>query len=227
MSDATAHIGFVTMLCLFHRILAHSQVRYFVMHALFNAWVVFNVMGDFCYTLTHPTSTYAVSRTIIVHMVVFHLYHLVLYDTTDDDKVHHIVNVFLICPLLLLHPTNVAHFAFFFMCGFPGLLTYILLVLVKWKYITKGTEKCISLHVNMWMRAPGIVVACYLIGLNFVATRHVTVAIAACIVLLASLWNGMHYLRSIIISEHTHALKHRLGAVQTCTPALNAPSLSE
>lgn len=205
------HLAFLSALSIFHALLSHPRVRrarYFMIHALFNAWVVHNVLADATFTIAHPTITYTTSPTIIYHVALFHLYHWACYETSMDDKVHHIINVFVVAPLLWSYPNNITSLGLFFMCGLPGGLIYVLLTLHKVGLISKTTVKRSSKHINMWIRAPGIVVTCYLIGLNYVTSPHLWVRLTSAFVLVASMWNGMYFLSTIILSEHGASRSH-------------------
>lgn len=185
-----------------HWTFRRTSARYYILHALMNGWVVWNVFEDSCSTFANPTSTYETDPMVIYHVLFFHIHHWACYQTSVDEKVHHIVNVFVVCPMLLMHPSNIVYFAFFFMCGLPGFVTYTTLSLYKLGYITKNVEKRVSKHISLWIRTPGVVVACYLMGLNYVSWAVDLSNIAALLVLFASLWNGMYFLNSIIISEY-------------------------
>jgi hypothetical protein len=196
------HVGFLSFLCTLHWTFRRTSARYFILHALMNTWVVWNVFEDACFTLANPTSTYEINPMVIYHVLCFHIYHSACYQTSVDEKVHHVVNVFVVCPLLLLHPSNIVHFAFFFMCGLPGCVTYTTMGMYKLGYIPRRVEKHISKHVSLWIRAPGVVVTCYLIGLNYVSLAVDLANILALLVLFASLWNGMYFLDAVIISDY-------------------------
>ena len=209
------HVGFLCLLYALHWTLRCTSARYFILHTLMNAWVVWNVFDDACATLARPTSTYPTDPMVIYHVLVFHLYHWACYRTSVDERVHHVVNVFVVCPLLLTRPSNLVHLAFFFMCGLPGCVTYATLSLQKLGYVSRTAEKRVSKHINLWIRAPGVVVTCYLIGLNHVSRALDPAAnLAALLVLLASLWNGMYFLSAIVVSEYQ--------CRATCEPVIDA-----
>ncbi|ATZ80479.1 hypothetical protein BMW23_0427 [Bodo saltans virus] len=92
----------------------------------------------------------------------------------------------------------------FFMMGLPGGITYLLLFLKNCGFIKNKTEKKISKHLNMWIRAPGCVMSSYIIYLNYVngtfgemnIIKHI--AVWACI--FSNLWNGMYFASTIIES---------------------------
>ena len=53
------------------------------------------------------------------------------------------------------------------MCGLPGGLDYFLLILVKYCYIDKITEKWINRWLNLLVRMPGQMLSYYILIVNY------------------------------------------------------------
>lgn len=64
---------------------------------------------------------------------------------------------------MLYESGPVQNFIAFFICGLPGGLDYIMLILVKMDHMHAQTEKIINARINLWIRAPGLTVASVLI----------------------------------------------------------------
>merc|ERR1711871_829980 len=68
------------------------------------------------------------------------------------------------CPLLMLTGAGKSmNFTFLFICGIPGGLDYLMLVLVKQKVMKPLTEKRYNNILNVWMRAPFINISTWLL----------------------------------------------------------------
>jgi hypothetical protein len=128
-----------------------------------------------------------------------------------DEKVHHFILVFLLIPLTWIYYTNICDFAMFFMTGLPGGITYLLLFLKNLGLIETKTEKKISKHLNMWIRAPGCVITSYIIYLNYIngsfSSDNFMNKLAVGLSIVGSLWNGMYFASTII--ESYGKLPHR------------------
>ena len=75
-------------------------------------------------------------------IIGFHIYHYIAEILDFETKIHHIVTVFLTGIASILVPTGITVGAInFIMCGLPGGIDYILLVLLKYNIINKLTEK--------------------------------------------------------------------------------------
>ena len=143
--------------------------RWFLLHSLWNIWIVFGTWEDFLKTIEKPSDAankdreYNLAPTFL--SMALHLYHCIApwyaKSLNFQDLVHHVG--FAICGLgymsLWYSWGPGANFAFFFLTGLPGAIDYFLLALVKWKKIHRNTEKKFNVIINNWCRGPGCVVA--------------------------------------------------------------------
>jgi hypothetical protein len=90
------------------------------------------------------------------------------------------------------------------MTGLPGGITYLLLFLKSLGFVKNKTEKRISKHLNMWIRAPGCVISSYIIYLNYInntlGDMNWIKLLAVWISIFGNFWNGMYFASTIIES---------------------------
>lgn len=118
----------------------------------------------------HSVFTHIMNPTFAlfpVNMVfALHLYHVLYFNLSKSDVFHHsvfiptmFITTFVVAvsyPYLI----TVVNFIIFFICGFPGGVTYWMLVLVKHQHIEKITEKQVSKFLNSYIRMPGLLLGC-------------------------------------------------------------------
>lgn len=190
-----------------------ENTRYFMMHFLFNMCSTVYTYKYMIETLNNPLIIRRESNVLSFYNVLFHAYHTAFYwKSIDlDEKCHHGVIVFLMCPLTWLHYTNLCNTGHFFVMGLPGGLIYLLLSLKDLKLIEPVTEKRISKHLNMWVRAPGTVITSYIIYLNYVAGNFGKMSFGTKFAVFLSMfgmfWNGMYFASTIIESYAVHKYK--------------------
>ena len=205
--------NFVEAYCEKYKIKSDVNINntiYFLMHFFFNCYCVIYNWGNVSRIINNPYDIHHVSNKLSFYMVLFHIYHTIFCwnGIPIDEKFHHIVLVYMLNPLMWLHYTNLCDFSFFFMSGLPGGITYFLLFLKNLKIIGSLTEKFISKHLNLWIRAPGSVITAYIVYLNFghflFDSSSLAIKIAVVISVIGSLWNGMHFQSTIVTSYAKH-----------------------
>jgi hypothetical protein len=183
-----------------------DNTLYFILHFLFNMFCVYNCWNGVHSLINNPTNIIQVPNTMAIYTFLFHLYHVILCgnNISIDELLHHLW-VFIICPLLCINYINLSDMGMFFMTGLPGGITYLLLSLKNMNYIKDITEKRISKHLNMWIRAPGCVLTSYFIYLNYANNNFGSLGIfytlGVFICMFGALVNGM-YFASTIIESH-------------------------
>jgi hypothetical protein len=154
------------------------SAQYFVLHAIFNLWVMCITLPDVIFTFTshkslseNPESYNNAAITSTFGIIIFHLHHIMTSwsSLSQSDKIHHTVSV-MIMSLFSIQILNqfqrIIACSNFFMCGLPGYIDYCLLTLVKYDKIQKHTEKRINCFLNLLIRLPGQW-ACSLIGVIY------------------------------------------------------------
>ena len=99
---------------------------------------------------------------------------------------------------------NIKNICAFFTCGFPGLITYISLILSKNKYIYSLTEKKISIFQNMFLRMPGILFFVFSIIYSYFynSGKNIESFYKIFLVSVLSIFNSFYYLQQIIGSYY-------------------------
>lgn len=199
---------YMLLLLLLHKTIHLKQeIKYFIIHIITNAIIVYLTASDTLNMILNPTSPYVVVSSVPVIVWLLHVYHWLNYKLTADDMTHHIVNVFISCPLMMAGNNSIAQIATFFMSGLPGGTIYCLLVLKEYGYLTKLQEKRISKHINLWIRAPGCVIVSYISllycvnGMNICGYAYGLEFAVAAFLTIAVLWNGMYFCSTIVASE--------------------------
>ena len=137
------------------------KARYFVLHALFNFWVVYRVLPDTIITFTtfstNMKSINDSAKDTIIGVMIFHVHHLLVSwkDLILSDKLHHIISAFITPLIAFLMPERIVATSNFFMCGLPGGIDYLLLTMEKYNLISTITEKRINCFLNLCLRLPG------------------------------------------------------------------------
>jgi hypothetical protein len=86
--------------------------RWFFMHVLFNAYVVWHCLDATVGTLTHPLTAWATkydpaSQANTAAIVGFHIYHGLMYKLTTEDIIHHAVSTGIVAVVGILLPWGI------------------------------------------------------------------------------------------------------------------------
>jgi hypothetical protein len=185
-----------------------ENTLYFLSHFVFNMYSVSQTINSVIITFNNPLLLTKRPNTLSFYVLLFHIYHVILTkcNIAFDEWLHHI-KVFMLCPLLWLYYTNLCDFGMFFMTGLPGGITYLLLFMKNLKLIENKTEKYISKHLNLWIRAPGCIITAYLIYLNRyhgnfgeIKTMKKSQKFGIYLAMFGSIWNGMYFASTIVES---------------------------
>ena len=143
------------------------KARYFALHFLFNIWIIKCVYPGAIFIFNNPLMNYINDVNFIKSgqlstggIIIFHFYHTCMNysNLVLEDWVHHVVSCFIVgyigisCPIgIVLNWVNLI------MCGIPGGIDYLLLVLMKYEIIFKQTEKRINRLLNLLIRMQGYI----------------------------------------------------------------------
>eukprot|EP00944_MAST-04C_sp_MAST-4C-sp1_P008088 g8088.t1 len=152
-----------------------KSARWYLIHAVVNSAITIMVIPDMVLLLKDPINGLSgdYSDVPLAMTVGMHVFHCVSSFKTLSrvDWIHHLVSNMLVCCLCFPFKYGpLVNWATFFVCGFPGGLDYYLLFFAKIGYIESRTEKRFNRNLNMWVRAPGIVMfvpfawTCYVYG---------------------------------------------------------------
>lgn len=203
-------------ICTHHKKINIDNTLYFILHFLFNMFCVYNCWNSVYSLVNKPTLLIKVPNTMAIYTFLFHLYHVILCGNkiSSDELLHHLW-VFIICPLMTLNYINLSDMGMFFMTGLPGGITYLLLSLKNMDFITDITEKRISKHLNMWIRAPGCVLTSYFIYLNYVNNSFGNLGafkkLGVFLCMFGTFVNGMYFAGTIIESHGVTKYKEKIS----------------
>ena len=138
--------------------------RWFKLHLVSNAMICLLSYKEMNEVFDDPMRGSELSTNIYSVWIGYwlHVYHMVYFKTTRIDKLHHFFSVFVCLPIAYMLQIKLLSFHYFIACGFPGLLDYFLLILVKHKKISYLTEKEWNSDINAFVRMPFGVIASYI-----------------------------------------------------------------
>ena len=157
-----------------YKYIKKESTRYFLLHFIFNMYMVYVTWNTFMSCLFQPLSIfdedynyYSILSTVSI--MNFHLYHLLTHieELSMETMLHHLIGAIVNPIITIFYPIGklpVMHNII--LCGIPGGIDYLLLVLVKYDIIEKMTEKKINRFLNLLVRWPFIFLSNYLILLN-------------------------------------------------------------
>lgn len=201
---------FFTVLVILHYILSlfnfrSNNTKYFLLHFLVNMYIIYLVWQDVFDTLWYPLDYKVVEIYPSFVTVLFHTYHILFYDDIPyDEKMHHLVNVYITLPLLWLCYNKVCNFALSIMMGLPGGLTYGMLFLKDLNLIESITEKNISANLNLWIRCPGAICVAIIVYIQMKCHPEIFTGITfiiGIISIVGTYWNGIYFMRTIVESR--------------------------
>ena len=187
------------------RLKKNANSKYFLLHFITNMYIINVIYDDVKTILLNPLNYIIKTPYPTTLIMIFHLYHIIAYNNIPlDDKYHHIINVFILYPFLyLIEYTSVLNLGVFFLMGLPGGITYLLLFLRQFNILTSLTEKRISKHLNLWIRAPGIILTCVIMYINMYFNYEKLTRcyiITHILIITAIYWNAMYFTNTIVTS---------------------------
>lgn len=151
-----------------------ESLRYFILHFIFNMYIIYLLWNSFIYCLLNPLNVFEdkynkESMLSTLSIMNFHLYHLLSHnkELPIETLVHHLIGAILNPLLTIFQPIGklpVMHNII--LCGIPGGIDYLLLVLFKYGVVTRMQEKKINRFLNLLIRWPFIFLSNYIYLLN-------------------------------------------------------------
>jgi hypothetical protein len=209
-------LAFIVLLSLAIRYVfrVRAECRWFTLHACVNFAITLTAFPDLYLMAANPTLMLTDLTICSLYPLalnqMLHLYHTALYfnELRYMDYLHHGVMTFVAVPLIFLQTaTPLINASHVFVTGLPGGCSYAMLALVKCGRMSRGAEKRWSARLNLWMRAPGLVVICAYghIQSSFLNATLAPVPLWQRIALYMSLaiycWNGLYFASTIISSD--------------------------
>lgn len=188
-----------------------TNSRWFKLHVLANLCTVIFSYRDFFNVILNPLDNYsrAPSSLLPPNMTLaLHVYHALLFNNlTTIDWVHHIVMMTILLPTFWCPYPPLTNSIIFVTNGLPGGIDYFLLILVKEGIINRVTEKRINSKLNIWIRGPFILIAAYVIYIQWrysPTERPLFIIIA---IIAALYWNAQYFTERVVYNWGNTALE--------------------
>lgn len=187
----------------------HTKARWFAVHAVANAYVVFFAFGDMLRVLADPflAGLGPYSLLPLQMIIAVHAYHMIAFNNLrQEDYVHHILFACLMGGFACVDTFGpITNFVAFFVSGLPGGLDYCMLVAVKHGWMDALTEKVWATRLNVWMRSPGLQIGSlllYSIAVEPATRSHYRHGFTTYIALVTSaltFLNGTFYMQQVAL----------------------------
>jgi hypothetical protein len=180
-----------------------NNARWYSLHAMANALVVYYVSADLYNLLVNPIKSFSRTATYsaLNITVALHFYHVVFFrNLTLIDWLHHVLMITIaiiayFCPSSVVISTNGL---LFFLNGLPGGIDYVMLVLVKYGIIRPIREKELNSYLNIWIRSPGILIGTHNLYLTIIYSNYKPYAITKLMAILILVWNAQYFTYRVI-----------------------------
>lgn len=210
------------------RLFAPKSARWYFLHVFMNGMISYFAWPDVMFCLTHPKNCYAVDQTLSNTLgwmmgLSGHLYHMIAFDDLRyDDYLHHIL-MFPFAGLagLIFLKKPGFNFAIFALTGLPGGIDFVLLTLVKLGYINKYTEKRLNIYIQVWLRAPLLMLNC---GIFYAEMFEGHISPWCLIGVILSAWNGMYYMHDTLSNYYHKHYDHVLNMSKN--KSVSSPNLT-
>ena len=196
-----------------------TKARYFALHVICNIWISVLSAPDLYRTFSNPLVALAESEvnhwpTALVFSI--HVYHMLFFSGLQFvDWLHHILMVVIGAPLLITGEVGpLANVNNFFMCGIPGGADYAMLLAVKHGWIEPLTEKNVNASINVWIRAPALIVMasfCYIQCFLQAGTVPRWVILVRLFLIALGAWNGLYFMERVGGNAHVNNYKAKLA----------------
>jgi hypothetical protein len=176
-----------------------DSTRWFYLHVVTNTCTTYISFHDMILTLDHPNGRLYFDRcshSVGVNITLaLHIYHYIAFKCLRrDDHIHHISMIGTMIISCAFQGGSITNYLLFYLNGLPGLLDYSCLLLVKMEKMESITQKAISVYINTWIRAPGILYGCVIIWIYYrIGYLDYIHPFFLLFNLMMSYWNGLYY----------------------------------
>lgn len=181
--------------------LLDNRHRWFKLHVLTNAITTVTSFPDAVGMLSNPLRDPDLNTSLIPPnmTLALHLYHMLVFnDLAPIDWIHHIVmTAVLLAAYMCPHPGN-TNYMIFFVNGLPGGIDYFLLLLVKYGYLDRLTEKRINSKLNIYIRSPFIIIGAYMIYIQWYYQVIQYSIYSIMLVIAALFWNAQYFTERVV-----------------------------
>jgi len=199
--------------------------RWFFLHSFANVLVCITAFNSMRTVLNDPfhamdnarygdTSLFGASSVwplTIINSV--HVYHMIGgFALGQADYFHHLLFI----PTLgfsgqIFRWGPLGNWQAFFISGLPGGVDYFLLGLSKMGVVDHMLEKRVNANLNMWVRAPGILVSMSYLYQALLTNQHNVPLWAAYIQLILPAYNAMYFGKQAVANYAVHYMLNLLG----------------
>lgn len=201
-------IFYLTDLSLY-QIIKKESTRYFILHILFNTFIISICFETFIDCLLNPLHIFDKkyddsSMLSTISVMNFHIYHLLSHieELSVETLLHHIVGA-IINPIFTIHQPigklPVMHNII--LCGIPGCIDYILLVMMKLQMIDRMTEKKINRYLNLLIRWPFVFLSDYFYIVN-IYYGNIIFSIMTFIGMCINNYNSIYFCDKVVGNYH-------------------------
>lgn len=178
----------------------NPNIRWFFIHSISNTFITYYSIPDLITCLQDPYNIYKHNwnensyNSFIISMLT-HLYHIIFFKLTNNDKIHHLLMVIISGSIEYYTKNIITSAGLFFVTGLPGAIDYFLLYLVKLNKISKKSEKIIYIYLSAFIRSPGtcVVSVISLYNIKYYFNNNYIHGIMSLISALLLYWNGQYY----------------------------------
>lgn len=129
---------------------------------------MYRAYDSLLFCLTNPTRVHegfplGPDKDTTTIAIALHIYHIFAFKCNLEDYIHHIVSALGVGVIGCSQPWgHIINATNFFICGLPGGINYILLMLRKYELITSVMQKRLDSLLNLLLRWPGIALVMYM-----------------------------------------------------------------
>jgi hypothetical protein len=139
-----------------------QKTRWFLLHSLTNAVITYYTYETVKLCAIDPNNCYlrewnTDSYNAFWLCWVLHVYHAVLFKLSVSDMYHHFIMCGICGFFTYYKKTLVSTAGLFFLSGFPGMVDYFLLALVRLNKLPRCVQKIEYLFISNFVRNPGCV----------------------------------------------------------------------
>lgn len=184
----------------------HHNSRWFFIHFVVNGLVSYYNFNDLKYCLNNiencslqyaDDDAYFATQLVII----LHFYHMIIFleYLTYDDWLHHLTMCVFNGYVFYYQHLKIQSVTAYFCSGFPGMIDYFLLYLVKINYINKKIEKDVYLFLSSYIRSPGCVLTTLLAVPYFFREQTYFDFVLSFFSISLVFWNGQYYMKKTCI----------------------------
>ena len=183
--------------------------KYYLIHGMNNALITYLTFGDIVSTFTEFNTVLSANISILPSIITYslHAYHVAVYykKFTRDDWLHHILMGSALVAAHQFDTGRLINYSLFFTTGFPGMIDYFLLFLVKNNKMEPIIEKRVNNYINLWLRSPGCISHAVLTLLVYNIYKETLLSgrihqFGYLFTSFMTYWNGIYFMNKVVIS---------------------------